>query len=79
MHRPELIVWGGWAGVGAYSYGGRYDPIANTWSLISVAGDPAARYLHAAVWTGAEMIVRSHHRRSPGEHVAQGARSSTLV
>ena len=37
--------------------GGRYNPLANSWTTVSTNGVPAARSAHTAVWTGSEMIV----------------------
>jgi N-acetylneuraminic acid mutarotase len=37
--------------------GGRYDPVANTWTATSTTGAPIGRYLHSAVWTGSLMLV----------------------
>src|SRR5262249_45199183 len=64
-----MIVWGGgeqdqfcpstsaaYQG-GAYQDGSRYDPLTDTWSLISRVNAPNGRFWHTAVWTGTEMIV----------------------
>lgn len=55
----EMIVWGGnTASLGSpTNTGARYDPGTDTWTPISTSGAPTARSGHAAVWTGAEMIV----------------------
>jgi hypothetical protein len=59
----RMIVWGGLQdfvqGVcnGDRGDGGIYDPVADAWTPTSVAGAPAPRHNHAAVWTGTEMIV----------------------
>jgi N-acetylneuraminic acid mutarotase len=56
----EMIVWGGNNG-GGYSNdlndGGRYNPVANSWTVVTTSGAPAARRNYTAVWTGSEMIV----------------------
>jgi len=60
----EMIVWGGAAsdaGMGLNN-GGRYDPTIDGWvlsSLTNATGSfiPGGRQRHAAVWTGADMIV----------------------
>jgi N-acetylneuraminic acid mutarotase len=54
----EMIVWGGVTAKGSYlNDGGRYNPAANAWTALPVAGAPAGRWGHTAVWTGSEMIV----------------------
>src|ERR1019366_5625152 len=56
----EMIVWGGYNSGGSGTYfndGGRYDPLANSWTALPTTGAPAGRDLHTAVWTGSEMIV----------------------
>ena len=55
----EMIVWGG---VNFESYtlvpdGGRYDPATDSWTPTSSINQAEPRYLHAAVWTGKQMIV----------------------
>jgi hypothetical protein len=53
-----MIVWGGAPGIGsAFNSGGRYNPIADSWSATSTTGAPVARRDHTAVWTGTEMII----------------------
>jgi hypothetical protein len=58
----EMIVWGGVQGFlfsgGTFpSDGGRYQPLTNTWLPTALAGAPAGRALHSAVWSGDELIV----------------------
>ena len=57
----EMIVWGGLTGAllnNPVGNGGRYDPSTDTWTATSVGANvPSGRYLHTALWTGAEMIV----------------------
>jgi N-acetylneuraminic acid mutarotase len=55
----EMIVWGGWLGgtPAIANTGGRYNPATDTWSPTSLVNAPPARTQHAAVWTGARMIV----------------------
>ena len=55
----EMIVWGG---VNFESYtlvpdGGRYDPATDSWKPVSFLNQAEPRYLHAAVWTGKQMII----------------------
>jgi hypothetical protein len=53
-----MIIWGGSAAAGWLATGGRYRPVADTWSVTNTgAGLPSPRDNHAAVWTGSEMIV----------------------
>lgn len=55
----EMIVWGGESGGGGATTntGGRYSPITNTWTAISIVDAPSLREMHSAIWTGSEMIV----------------------
>jgi N-acetylneuraminic acid mutarotase len=57
----EMIVWGGYIQLPGYSTsfntGGRYSPVADTWTATSTTNAPSARVQHTAVWTGSEMIV----------------------
>jgi len=53
----EMIVWGGYPGIGPTSSGGRYDPASDSWAPTSLAGAPTPRSGHSAVWTGTEMLV----------------------
>jgi N-acetylneuraminic acid mutarotase len=54
----EMIVWGGFDVDGNdLDTGGRYDPVAGSWSPTSMGGAPGPRSFHTAVWTGSEMVV----------------------
>jgi N-acetylneuraminic acid mutarotase len=55
----EMIVWGGYAGypTNFVNTGGRYDPIADTWSPTSTTNAPAAGPGHTAVWAGTSMFI----------------------
>jgi N-acetylneuraminic acid mutarotase len=55
----EMIAWGGSDLDGFHSLndGGRYNPSANSWSLVATKGAPTIRFAHTAVWTGSEMII----------------------
>ncbi len=55
----EMLVWGGQnPATGAYpTAGGRYNPLNDVWTAMSVIGVPAGRTQHTAIWTGSEMIV----------------------
>ena len=51
-----MIVWGDYSGGNAHP-GGRYDPVADSWTPVSAAGAPSRRVFHTAIWTGTRMIV----------------------
>lgn len=55
----RMIVWGGreLPSDARLNDGASYHPGSDTWSGVSSNGAPQARALHAAVWTGSEMIV----------------------
>jgi hypothetical protein len=53
-----MIVWGGIPSSQISNTGGRYNPALDQWLPTSTGANvPSARYGHAAVWTGTEMIV----------------------
>ena len=57
----EVIIWGGlsWNGMGvraAPANGAAYDPEADSWRMLPDA-PIGPRHLHAAVWTGREMLL----------------------
>ena len=55
----RMIVWGGLMnGSGSYlNSGGRYDPLADSWTPTSTFHAPDARLDHTAIWTGTVMVV----------------------
>ncbi len=56
----EMIVWGGCATDGCDAYlnsGGRYDPVADSWTTVTQTNAPPSRFAHSAILTGSEMIV----------------------
>ena len=56
----KMIVWGGQLDFNEAhrtNTGGVYDPASDTWTLTDTSGAPSARSLHAAVWTGSNMVV----------------------
>lgn len=56
----EVVFWGGQIHDGKYQWqktGYRYRPETRAWTPMASDGAPIARYLHAAVWTGREMII----------------------
>jgi N-acetylneuraminic acid mutarotase len=56
-----MVIWGGTSNTGSgcclYNTGGRYDPVADSWTATATTGAPDPRALHAAIWTGSVMIV----------------------
>lgn len=53
----EMIIWGGYDGVTNFGDGYKYNPVTETWSVISTANAPSGRRGHSVVWTGTLMIV----------------------
>jgi N-acetylneuraminic acid mutarotase len=56
----EMIVWGGYFYDGVEHWlntGGRYNPVTNSWTAISLTNAPFGRRIHTAIWAGNEMIV----------------------
>ncbi len=64
----EMLVWGGQnQTTGSYpTAGGRYNPVNDVWTAMSVIGVPAGRTQHTAIWTGFEMIVWGGITQSSG-------------
>ena len=72
----RMIVWGG-RDVPSYSLlndGAIYNPGSDTWTGFSPYNAPQARMLHAAVWTGTEMIVWGGQADAAGTLLNTGAR-----
>ena len=58
----RMVVWGGsdgWAGIIPTfpEFGGRYDPVTDSWTSTSAPADASERSEHSAIWSGSEMIV----------------------
>jgi hypothetical protein len=58
----RMLVWGGWSSTAVYQQGlrrdgGSLDGVPGTWTELPLAGAPAGRAGHGAVWSGREMIV----------------------
>jgi len=56
----KMLVWGGdGAGGGGLplNTGGRYDPLADSWTVITTTNAPSARIEPVIVWTGTRIIV----------------------
>ena len=51
-----VLVWGGYHSARLAS-GGRYDPVADTWTPITRFGGPPARIGDTAVWSGSALLV----------------------
>ena len=84
-----MIVWGGHYHDGSSHYlndGARYNPANDTWTPMTTVGAPAGREVHAAVWTGSEMIVwggnnydgTSHYLGDGGRYDPVGDRWTTV-
>jgi len=52
-----MLIWGGRNTSGALNDGAAYTLATGTWEALVTNGVPAARYDHAAVWTGQEMLI----------------------
>jgi N-acetylneuraminic acid mutarotase len=52
-----MIVRGGLNGISALKTGSRYNPRSDSWSAVKASGAPSARFLHAAIWTGSELVI----------------------
>jgi len=77
----RMIVWGGRI-LPAYETlndGSIYSPGSDTWTPVSSEGAPQARMLHAAVWTGSEMIVWGGQAGSSGLLFNTGARYNPAI
>lgn len=55
----KMIVWGGGMNGTTSNTGDgyEYDPIANSWTRISVTGAPSTRFEYTAIWAGDKLIV----------------------
>ena len=56
----EMVIWGGYNADGSdpdLNTGGKYNPSTDSWIATSMTNAPSKRDLHAAIWTGSEMIV----------------------
>ncbi len=56
----KMVVWGGYDYLTPATYfndGGSYDPLTNTWTLVTTSGAPSARQAIQAVWSGSKMLV----------------------
>jgi len=55
----EMLVWGGFSPYTATKWndGGRFNPILNSWTPITIVGAPTARSQFPYVWSGKELIV----------------------
>lgn len=55
----EILIWGGWGASGSTQTrsGGRYNPVADSWTPISTVDSNSYRTFHKTIWTGVEMIA----------------------
>jgi N-acetylneuraminic acid mutarotase len=57
----RMIVWGGLyrdgSSIVTVDTGGIYDPVADQWTAMTMAGVPSPRAYHTAIWTGSKMVV----------------------
>ncbi len=56
----EMIVWGGINSLTPLTptnIGAKYNPISDTWTIISLSNAPTSTAYHSAVWTGDAMII----------------------
>jgi N-acetylneuraminic acid mutarotase len=54
----EWIIWGGQNHDGALLRSGlKFNPSANTWTVMNLSGAPTARKWASATWTGSEVII----------------------
>ena len=56
----EMIVWGGASddtGNGMTNRGDRYDPVTDSWTIMSASGAPGARQSEAGAWAGDRFMV----------------------
>lgn len=68
----EMIIWGGFnEGLATTNAlrGNRYDPLTDTWRMISPVGAPTPRSLHTAIWTGSRMVIWGGGSRFIGSQV----------
>lgn len=56
----RMLIWGGWTGGVLSSVtgdGGSYDPVANSWSNLSILNAPSDRRWHAAALAGSRWVI----------------------
>ncbi|HEU5182289.1 MAG TPA: hypothetical protein VFW45_16000, partial [Candidatus Polarisedimenticolia bacterium] len=75
----RMIIWGGVlyqccpiSNFTPLNSGGRYDPIADSWTATTLSGAPTPRYLQTTVWTGSRMVVWGGYDQSAA--LASGGR-----
>ena len=54
--------------------GGRYDPVADVWTVTSPWGAPLPRYAHTATWTGTWMVIWGGFNINYFSEIDSGAR-----
>ena len=74
----EMLIWGGYTESNSNTQnavrGNRYDPLTDTWRMISPLGAPSPRSGHSAVWTGSRMVVWGGGASIGSSVVASGGR-----
>ena len=77
----EMIVWGGFNSSPPYrlNTGSRYSPATDSWTATSLVDAPVPRTLHAAVWTGNEMIVWGGEGNGNPREVNTGGRYNPIT
>ncbi|MBI4822156.1 MAG: hypothetical protein HY791_38210 [Deltaproteobacteria bacterium] len=53
----RALVFGGALAASSHGDGASYDPVSDTWSMLSAVGAPIGRVGHLSTWTGTEMLV----------------------
>ncbi len=74
----EMIIWGGvnWDFWTFDPIGGRYDPVADTWTPTSGFSAPRGRTNPVVVWTGTEMLIWGGTDEDYDFHPHEGGRYS---
>lgn len=81
----HMIIWGGVLGNSVYgnwvptNTGAIYDPIADSWSPISMDGAPSPRSHVSSIWTGTELLVWGGVETKSGATAKGGARYDPLT
>ena len=52
-----MVIWGGATSTFDTNTGGRYDPVADSWTPTTTVGAPEARNAAPGVWTGSKVLL----------------------